>query len=60
MSMCDNCIHDEVCGVEDNHDEAITFCADMIPKDIFDKIKAEISDRLAIIDKYKAEGNDKE
>lgn len=42
MSMCDNCIHDEVCGLEDNHEEAITFCADMIPKDIFDKIRADV------------------
>jgi hypothetical protein len=40
--MCDNCIHDEVCGLEDNHEEAITFCADMIPKDIFDKIRADV------------------
>ena len=42
MSICDNCIHDEVCGLEDNHEEAITFCGDMIPKDIFNKIRAEI------------------
>ena len=44
MSMCDNCIHDKVCGVEDNHDESITFCADMIPKYILDKIRAEIEE----------------
>ena len=42
MSMCDNCIHDEVCGVEDNHEEAIIFCANMIPKDILGKIRAEL------------------
>lgn len=42
MSICDNCIHDDVCGLEDNHEEAITFCADMIPKDILDKIRAEV------------------
>lgn len=32
MNMCDKCIHDEVCGIEGNHEEAITYCADMIPK----------------------------
>lgn len=41
-SICDNCIHDEVCGLEDNHEEAITFCANIIPKDIFEKIKSEV------------------
>ena len=46
MSICDNCIHDEVCGLEDNHEEAITFCADMIPKDMLDKIRAEIDKEL--------------
>lgn len=32
MCICDRCIHDEVCGLEDNHEEAMTFCADMMPK----------------------------
>ena len=42
MSICDGCIHDEVCGLEDNHEEGIVSCADMIPKDVLDKIRAEI------------------
>lgn len=33
MSICDNCIHDAVCGLEDCHEEAMTFCSDMISKD---------------------------
>ena len=32
MSLCDNCIHDYVCGLEDNHEDGLIFCADMIPK----------------------------
>jgi len=32
MSICDKCIHDKVCGLEDNHEEGIVMCADMIPK----------------------------
>ena len=32
MSLCDNCIHDEVCGTEGHCDEGLIFCADMIPK----------------------------
>ena len=27
MTICDNCIHDEVCGLEGHLDEALTFCA---------------------------------
>lgn len=42
MSICDGCIHDDVCGLEDNHEEGIVSCADMIPKDVLDKIRAEI------------------
>lgn len=75
MSICDTCIHDDVCGLEDNHEEAVTFCADMISKDIFDKIKAELiqsiqngtlkiengnKELFRIIDKYKEESEDKE
>ena len=26
-TICDNCIHDEVCGLEGHLDEALTFCA---------------------------------
>ena len=48
MSMCDNCIHDDVCGLEDNHEEAITFCANVIQKDVLDKIRAEIVDTLYV------------
>ena len=44
MSICDRCIHDEVCGLEDNHEEGIVNCADMIPKDVLDKIRTEIAD----------------
>ena len=45
MSICDNCIHDDVCGLEDNHEEGIVSCADMIPKNVLDKIKAEIEEQ---------------
>lgn len=48
MSMCDNCIHDEVCGLECNHEESLTFCADMIVKDIVNKIRSEIVDTLYV------------
>lgn len=44
MSICDGCIHDEVCGLEDNHEEGIVSCADMIPKDVLNKIREEIRD----------------
>lgn len=26
MTVCDNCIHDEVCGIEGHLDEALIFC----------------------------------
>ena len=70
MSICDGCIHDYVCGLEDNHEEGIVSCADRIPNDVLDNLRAEIqhlsradskynkvwmSDVLALIDKYKAE-----
>lgn len=42
MSICDRCIHDEVCGLEYNHEEGLTFCADIMMKDTFDKMRAEI------------------
>ena len=42
MSLCDGCIHDDVCGLEDNHEEGIVSCAYRIPKNVLDKIKAEI------------------
>lgn len=48
MSICDRCIHDEVCGLEDNHEEGIVSCADMIPKDVLDKIREEIVDTLYV------------
>jgi len=32
MSICDNCIHNAVCGLEDCHEEAIKFCSDMVSK----------------------------
>lgn len=31
MTICDNCIHDNVCGLEGHLDEAMTFCADVQP-----------------------------
>ena len=30
MVICENCIHDKVCGLEGHLDEALTFCADRI------------------------------
>lgn len=30
MTICDNCIHDNVCGLEGHLDEAMTFCADRV------------------------------
>lgn len=42
MSICDGCIHDDVCGLEDNHEEGIVSCSDRIPKDVLDKVRAEI------------------
>lgn len=46
MSICDKCIHDDVCGLEDNHEEGIVSCADMIPKDVLEKIKVEITEEI--------------
>ena len=48
MSICDRCIHDDVCGLEDNHEEGIVSCADRIPKDVLDKIRAEISENIEV------------
>ena len=48
MSICDNCIHDEVCGIECNHEEAMTFCANMIPK-LLENIRSEIYDNLCTV-----------
>lgn len=31
MTICDNCIHDDVCGIEGHLDEAMIFCADVQP-----------------------------
>lgn len=28
--ICDNCIHDSVCGLEGHLDDALTFCADKV------------------------------
>ena len=44
MSICDRCIHGEVCGLEDNHEEAMTYCGNMIPIDVFEKIRSEVED----------------
>ncbi len=30
MSICDNCIHNNVCSDEGHLDEALTFCADKL------------------------------
>ena len=30
MTICDNCIHDDVCGKEGHLDEAMIFCADKV------------------------------
>ncbi len=30
MSYCDDCLHKEVCGVEDARDESMTFCHDKL------------------------------
>ncbi len=46
MSICDKCIHDEVCGLEDNHEDGIVSCFDMIPKDVLDKIRTEITEEI--------------
>lgn len=32
MSICDRCIHSEVCGLVDNHEEEIAFCSEIMPK----------------------------
>ena len=31
MSICDNCLHQEVCGNEGCGDEALTYCSDFHP-----------------------------
>lgn len=30
MILCENCIHDKVCGLEGHLDEALTICVDRI------------------------------
>ena len=50
MSICDGCIHGHVCGLEDNHEEGTVSCADRIPKDVLDKIKAEIEEKYGDYD----------
>lgn len=52
MAICDNCIHDEVCGLEGHLDEALTFClnkvADVQPVDRW----IAVTEKLPEIDKY--------
>lgn len=76
MSICDGCIHDNVCGLEDNHEDGIVSCADMIPNDVLDKIRADLHynsemhedgnwylmDKWVdeILDKYKAKDGEEE
>lgn len=67
MSICDGCIHDNVCGLEDNHEEGIISCADRIPKDVINKngtlheTVTEFADRCRecgrerVLDKIRAE-----
>lgn len=38
-SICDDCIHDEVCGEEGHLDPAMTFCAEKISKATFGLMK---------------------
>ena len=30
MSYCDNCLHREVCGIENAGDESMTYCCDKV------------------------------
>jgi hypothetical protein len=53
MTICDNCIHDDVCGKEGHLDEAMIFCADAQPVkrwiSVDDRLPEEIGYYLVVI-----------
>ena len=44
--LCDNCIHCEVCGLEDHHEEAMTYCRYREKNEGFVNVEA-LKERLA-------------
>ena len=42
MTICDNCIHDCVCGCEGHLDEAMTFCADRVATPAYNEAVKEL------------------
>ena len=58
MSICDGCIHDYVCGLEDNHEEGIVSCADRIPKDVLQQESCDdaISRQAVLNEIYNTDG----
>lgn len=41
--LCDRCIHNDVCSLEENGEEALKFCADMLELVTCEKCKHRIT-----------------
>lgn len=48
-SICGDCVHDEVCGLEGHLDPAMTFCADKLQTDVVGMISRTSGLRLSDI-----------
>ena len=55
MSLCDDCIHRDVCGNEDAREEAVKVCDDFIDKSILSAPKRE---KTKLSEVYKLLGAD--
>ena len=49
MTICDNCIHDYVCGKEGHLDEALIFCADAQPVDRWISVDERLPEDVKIV-----------
>lgn len=49
MSLCDNCIHYDVCGNEDAREEAVKVCDDFIDKSVLSVPEGEYINKAELI-----------
>ena len=52
MTICDNCIHDDVCGIEGHLDEAMIFCANKVSDVTQHYINSHDSTEMSDKDKF--------